>query len=88
MPSSTETPIMMVGPGTGLVPFVGFMQERSKLKEDSPDVALGAASLFFGCRNKESDFIYRDLMADMHDKGIISDLKLAFSRPSEADGKK
>jgi NADPH-ferrihemoprotein reductase len=33
MPPSTETPLIMIGPGTGIVPFIGFMQERKMLRE-------------------------------------------------------
>ena len=81
MPASTETPIVCVGPGTGVVPFIGFLQERSKQKELNPDVKLGSAQLFFGCREKDTDFIYRDYLADCADKKILSELHLAFSRP-------
>ena len=38
MPFSTSIPMMMVGPGTGVVPFIGFMQEREKKKFDLPEL--------------------------------------------------
>jgi cytochrome P450/NADPH-cytochrome P450 reductase len=34
MPKDTVTPLIMIGPGTGIVPFIGFMQERRKLKDE------------------------------------------------------
>lgn len=83
MPKSAQTPMIMVGPGTGVVPFIGFMQERQKELEASPDAALGDAHLYFGCREKDTDFIYRDYMADMKDTNIISTLNVALSRPTE-----
>jgi len=77
MPDNESTPMIMVGPGTGVVPFIGFMQERSL----SDDISkLGEAKLYFGCRNRNSDFIYRDEIADRVDKKIISEANYAFSR--------
>lgn len=78
MPTSTETPIIMVGPGTGVVPFVGFMQDRELAQ--AAGKTLGEARLYFGCRQKDSDYIYRDEMASMSDKKIITSLNIGFSR--------
>ena len=58
MPEEDSTPMIMVGPGTGVMPFIGFMQEREvKLSKDS-NLNLGEAYLFFGCKKSTSDFIY------------------------------
>jgi len=88
MPASSETPIVMVGPGTGVVPFIGFVQERQQMIATNPETKLGQADLYFGCREKNTDFIYRDFLADAHDSKILSGLNLAFSRPVEEDAKK
>lgn len=58
---NNEVPLLMVGPGTGVVPFIAFNEERELLQKQGKKIAEG--SLFFGCRDKDSDFIYRDFIA-------------------------
>ena len=61
MPATHDVPMIMVGPGTGVVPYIGFIQERQKAKENDPDgTSLGPAHLYFGCREHDMDWIYRD----------------------------
>lgn len=51
LPETPKTPIIMVGPGTGIAPFIGFMQEKEYLLEHGIDRAPGDFVLFFGCRH-------------------------------------
>jgi sulfite reductase alpha subunit-like flavoprotein len=53
LPPSSATPLLMVGPGTGVAPFRAFVQHRGAAGD-----AAGPAALFFGCRNAEGDFLY------------------------------
>lgn len=58
LPSDPARPIIMIGPGTGVAPFRGFVQERAHEAKNGENV--GKTVLFFGCRRKEEDFLYAD----------------------------
>lgn len=80
MPEKHHVPFIMVGPGTGVVPFVGFMQDKEMLLAKNKEEAFGHTYLFFGCRRSTSDFIYREELNRFKEENILNDLFLAFSR--------
>lgn len=80
LPTKTQTPIIMVGPGTGLAPFRGFIQERSQAKSENKPV--GETILYFGCRKKADDFIYEEELTEYERKNELT-LHLAFSRDQD-----
>uniref|UniRef100_A0A1A9UHQ5 NADPH--cytochrome P450 reductase n=1 Tax=Glossina austeni TaxID=7395 RepID=A0A1A9UHQ5_GLOAU len=80
LPTKPEIPIVMVGPGTGVAPFRGFIQERQHLRDEGKQV--GESILYFGCRKKSEDFIYEEELEEYVEKGTLT-LKTAFSRDQE-----
>lgn len=77
LPDDASVPIIMIGPGTGLAPFRGFLQERAARKARGE--TLGPAMLFFGCRHPEQDFLYREELQKFADDRLV-ELHVGFSR--------
>ncbi|MEG7380320.1 bifunctional cytochrome P450/NADPH--P450 reductase CypB [Bacillus subtilis] len=77
MPDDPETPMIMVGPGTGIAPFRGFIQARSVLKKEGS--ALGEALLYFGCRHPDHDDLYREELDQAEQDGLVT-IRRCYSR--------
>lgn len=76
LPGDHEVPIIMVGPGTGIAPFRGFMQQREK------SATHPKHWLFFGDWTKKRHYYYSDYWEGLASKGLLK-LELAFSRDQE-----
>lgn len=76
-PASGDTPMIMVGPGTGIAPFRAFLHERKATG------AKGKNWLFFGDQRAATDFIYRDELLALQAAGTLTRLDLAWSRDQQ-----
>ena len=77
LPADPTTPIIMVGPGTGIAPFRAFLQERQANR------ASGRNWLFFGHQHSNYDFFYEDELIAMRSAGLLTRLTLAWSRDGD-----
>ena len=74
LPEDPSTPIIMVGPGTGIAPFRAFIEERKSTG------AKGKNWLFFGDRSQKTDYLYGEEWESYQKDGILNELDLAWSR--------
>jgi sulfite reductase (NADPH) flavoprotein alpha-component len=74
LPPDPATPIIMIGPGTGVAPFRAFLHERMATK------APGRNWLFFGHQHRDYDFFYEDEFAGLRAARVLTRLSLAWSR--------
>lgn len=78
LPVDNQKPVIMVGPGTGLAPFRGFILDRQEEKKQGK--AGGPLVMIFGCRSKTYDYIYQSDLEAAEADGTLSNLLCAFSR--------
>ncbi|MED0656876.1 assimilatory sulfite reductase (NADPH) flavoprotein subunit [Anoxybacillus ayderensis] len=77
LPKDTHTPIIMIGPGTGVAPFRAFMQEREAIG------ARGKSWLFFGDQHFVTDFLYQTEWQTWLKNGVLTKMDVAFSRDTK-----
>lgn len=90
LPSDPAAPLIMIGAGTGLAPFRGFVQERACLQDAATDGSapnnnkkFGPALLYFGCRDADEDYLYREELARWEAQGVVQ-VRPAFSQRSSS----
>ena len=77
VPSDANAPMIMVGPGTGIAPFIAFLQQRQASN------ASGKNWLFFGDQHQQSDFLYEGQLKSYQEQGLLTRLDTAFSRDGD-----
>jgi sulfite reductase (NADPH) flavoprotein alpha-component len=77
LPQNGDTPIIMVGPGTGIAPFRAFLEERRATG------TKGDNWLFFGAQKSRCDFFYKDELETLRREGVLTRLDTAFSRDQD-----
>ncbi|GAQ83041.1 NADP/FAD dependent oxidoreductase [Klebsormidium nitens] len=82
LPEGLTAPLLMIGPGTGVAPFRGFLQQRRERLQAGGEA--GPAWLFFGCRKEDEDFLYEKDLRKFETDGTLTKLVTAFSRAGDA----
>ncbi|XP_013173220.1 PREDICTED: methionine synthase reductase isoform X2 [Papilio xuthus] len=82
-PDKISRPMILIGPGTGVAPYIGFLEEQMKEEERDGHIIW----LFFGCRYPDLDFIYKDELHDFKDSGVLTKLTTVFSRFNDCEDK-
>lgn len=78
LPEDTDRPVIMIGAGTGIAPFRGFIEERAE--RHAAGQAVGKSWLFFGARNFTTDFLYQLEWQEHLASGALTNIDVAFSR--------
>lgn len=78
-PKELSSPLIMIGPGTGVAPFRSIIQNRLQKKADE----IGQLVVYFGCRNKDKDYHFQEDFKTWHDNQTV-EVHVAFSRDQES----
>ncbi|KAK3341493.1 cytochrome P450 [Lasiosphaeria hispida] len=82
LPADPKAPVIMVAAGTGLAPMRAFIQDRVAMATARPggaEACLGPAVLYYGCRDCEEDYLYKDELAEWEKLGVVR-VRAAFSK--------
>lgn len=80
--AETQKPVVMIGPGTGVAPMRTLIYQRKYWREEIQNVSddVPRDMLFFGCRNAEADYLFKDDWETLKSEGVPLDVFPAFSR--------
>lgn len=79
-----EKNIIMIGPGTGVSPYMGFLEYRKRAKQSNKKVKLGSALLLTSCRHRERNYLLEDEIQQYVQLGLLDNVYEAFSRDADS----
>lgn len=85
-PESWKDPVIMIGPGTGVAPFIGFLQHRQYQRDSHCEDEFGECILFYGCRNQNKDYLFREDLQNFIVNETLTELFVSFSRDDSNNG--
>lgn len=96
LPQATERPLVLIGPGTGIAPFIGFLEHRQtqyKIRSSMGFVGhpgqfkeqFGPVYVYYGFRDKHKDFLFEKELIEFQKDGTITHLAIAESRPANGN---
>ena len=77
VPPNPKTPLILIGPGTGIAPMRALLQERACQQKKQQ---IGPTVLYFGCHTPDKDYLYQNELKTWQKQGVLTDLHVAFSR--------
>jgi NADPH-ferrihemoprotein reductase len=82
LPTTATTPVIMIGGGSGLAPFISFLEAREsqlrQMRSNGSSESLGPAILYYGCRRPD-EYMMRDRLLKYYESGALSELIISFS---------
>lgn len=77
-----NSPIIMIGPGTGIAPFISFLRHKKRLVTNDKNLNSSDWYLYYGCRDPNKDFLYKNELCDEYAKNekILKNFYVSFSR--------
>lgn len=97
LPQETERPLVLIGPGTGIAPFIGFLEHRQTQRNIRLSMggighqptqqirdSFGPTYVYYGFREKSKDFLFEKEISEFEADGTISHLRIAESRATDA----
>ena len=79
-----KTPLILIATGTGVSPFISFLEfKKDLITKSSTSSPHASVTLYYGCRNESKDFLFKDELVKFSESGLIHQLITSFSRDED-----